>query len=185
MADHVCPWWAGYILANPLRRLIQPQEKILGEYVKPGMTVLDVGCAMGYFSLWMARTVGDSGQVVCVDVQERMIRSMMRRAKKAGLENRIDARVCDPAGLGIDDIRDQIDFALAFAVAHEVPDVPLLFKQIHCALKEGGKFLLSEPSGHVSVDEFEHTETHAKDAGFKALDHPKFNRSRATLFSST
>ena len=151
MAGHICPWWVGFLLINPLRRFAHPQEKILGEYVHSGMRVLDVGCAMGYFSLWMAHAVGDSGQVVCVDVQERMIRSLMRRAKKAGVENRIDARVCNAAGLGIDDLAGQIDFALAFAVAHEVADVPLLFKQIHHALKKGGNMLLAEPRGFFTT----------------------------------
>jgi cyclopropane fatty-acyl-phospholipid synthase-like methyltransferase len=37
---------------------------MLGPYVKPGMTVLDVGCGMGFFSIGMARMVGDEGRVI-------------------------------------------------------------------------------------------------------------------------
>jgi len=40
---HVCPVWVGYLLASPLRKLLQNPDKILAPYVKPGMTVLDVG----------------------------------------------------------------------------------------------------------------------------------------------
>ena len=40
---HVCPWWGGYFIDNPLRRLFHNPEKIVGPYVQPGMTVMDVG----------------------------------------------------------------------------------------------------------------------------------------------
>jgi hypothetical protein len=36
---HVCPWWGGYFIDNPLRRLFHNPEKIVGPYVQPGMTV--------------------------------------------------------------------------------------------------------------------------------------------------
>ncbi len=41
--SHVCPWWGGYFIDNSLRRLIHNPEKTIGPYVKPGMTVMDVG----------------------------------------------------------------------------------------------------------------------------------------------
>jgi len=34
MAGKVCPFWIGYLLANPLRRLFQNPDRILGPYVK-------------------------------------------------------------------------------------------------------------------------------------------------------
>ena len=33
---HLCPWWLGLLLANPLRRLIENPEGLLGPYVGPG-----------------------------------------------------------------------------------------------------------------------------------------------------
>ena len=56
---HVCPWWGGYFIDNPLRRLLHNPEKIIGPYVRPGMTVMDVGCGMGFCSIAMAKIVGD------------------------------------------------------------------------------------------------------------------------------
>ena len=49
MAEHVCPVWVGYLLASPVRKLFDNPEKVLAPYVKEGMTVLDVGSAMGFF----------------------------------------------------------------------------------------------------------------------------------------
>ncbi len=69
MSNRVCPWWLGYLLVSPLRRLFQDPTEIVRPYAGEGMTVLDVGCGMGFFSLPMARLVGDRGRVVCVDLQ--------------------------------------------------------------------------------------------------------------------
>ena len=37
------------------------------------MTALDVGCGPGFFTLDMARLVGESGQVIAADLQEGML----------------------------------------------------------------------------------------------------------------
>jgi 2-polyprenyl-3-methyl-5-hydroxy-6-metoxy-1,4-benzoquinol methylase len=86
---HICPWWGGYFIDNPLRRLIHDLQTILGPYVKPGMTVLDVGCGMGFFSIGMARMVGDEGRVIAVDLQQKMLDVLWRRAQRAGVADRI------------------------------------------------------------------------------------------------
>jgi hypothetical protein len=43
MTEHVCPWWMGYLIDNPLRRLIHNPEKILAPYVTAGTTAMGVG----------------------------------------------------------------------------------------------------------------------------------------------
>ena len=111
MAERVCPWYIGYILANPLRNLFQKPKKILGEYVAPKMTVLDIGSAMGFFSLAMAKMVGPVGKVIAVDVQEKMINSLKRRTARAGFKDIIDCRVCSESSLEVKDLAGQIDFA--------------------------------------------------------------------------
>lgn len=183
MAGHVCPWWLGYFLINPLRRIYQSPRDILDGYVKPGMTVLDIGPGMGFFSLWMAQAVGETGRVVCVDVQQKMIDTLKRRAAKRGLKERIDARVCGESNMGIDDLSGRVDFALAFAVMHEVPDQSILLGQIFRALKPGGRCLLAEPAGHVSTGDFDATEKLAVRAGFGVAARPGISRSRALLLS--
>jgi len=123
MAKRVCPYWVGYLLLNPLRRLVHNPDKILAPHVSSGMTVLDIGSAMGFFTLPLARLVGPHGKVISVDVQERMLNILQNRAQKAQLAERIVTRGCEPISLGLADFYGQIDFALAFAVVHEVLDV--------------------------------------------------------------
>jgi ubiquinone/menaquinone biosynthesis C-methylase UbiE len=165
----VCPWWIGYILVSPLRRLLQKPEEILRPYIKEGMNVLDIGCGMGYFSLPIARMVGYTGKVVCVDLQEKMIKGLIRRSDKAGLSDRIDARVCRRDSLGLTDIAGKIDFALSFALVHEVPDKERLLYEIFNTIKQNGKLLIAEPRGHISKKEFDATVSIAQRAGFEVV----------------
>lgn len=183
MANHVCPWWAGYLLINPLRQIIQNPEKIVSSYVAPKMKVMDVGCAMGFFSLPLARLVGEQGKVYCIDLQERMIETLVKRARKAGLDNRIETRICSYDSLGIEDIWEEIDFALAFAVVHEVDNKGHLLTQIWHAMKPGGKLLISEPKGHVSERDFEAAVSLAQKTGFNLLERPAFVRSNSVVLS--
>lgn len=185
MAGRVCPWWLGYFLDNPLRRLYQKPENILGPYVNEGRTCLDLGCGMGFFTRPLAGLVGPLGQVVAVDLQPKMLEGLKRKAAKHGLDHRIEPRLCRADMLGIDDLAGQVDFALAFAVVHEVPDASGFFAQIRRALKPGARLLLAEPSGHVSIEAFEKTMQTAKEAGLDLVGRPKIRMSRAALFEKS
>ena len=173
MAKHVCPVWIGYLLASPIRKLFQNPDKILSPYIVENMTVLDVGCAMGFFSLPASRMVGQNGKVICLDLQKEMIKALEKRALKAGLTNRLETRLCKENSLGLNDMTKKIDLAFAAAVVHEVPDASAFFSEIYKALKPGHKFLVVEPKGHVSIEDFEKSISIAKENGFILLDRPK------------
>ncbi len=181
MADHLCPWWVGYLLACPIRKLMQSPRKILAGHIRSGSTVLDVGCAMGFFTLEMARMVGEEGQVFAVDLQPRMLTSLKRRATRAGLDRRITPRQCSEKSLEIGDLSGQIDFALVMAVVHEVPDASHLMQELFNVVKPHGRLLLAEPSGHVKSAQYEESEMAAVAAGFEIIDHPTIRRSHASL----
>ncbi len=181
MAKRICPFWVGYLLISPLRTLMQNPQKILSQHVTSGMKVLDIGCGMGFFSLPLAQMVGSNGEVICVDVQEKMIKSLKKRAQKAGLTDRIETRISHQNSLGLNDLNEEIDFALAFAVIHEVPNVAQFFSEIYKTLKPAGTLLVSEPKGHVSEKDFKITTAVAQNHGFKVINHPEIWRSRTIL----
>ena len=145
------------------------------------MKVLDIGCAMGFFSLPLAKMVGSGGKVICVDVQEKMIKSLEKRARKAGLTDRIETRICRDSSLGLGDLKEEIDFALAFAVVHEVPDIGAFFSQICETIKPAGRLLIAEPGGHVSENDFKITVSVAEQNGFQAVDSSQISLSRVVL----
>lgn len=181
MSHRVCPWWLGPLLASRLRRLLQDPAAIVGEHVGEGMTVLEPGPGMGFFTLELARRVGPSGRVVAVDVQQRMLDGLARRARKAGLEKRIEARLTSGEGLAVDDLAGTVDLVLAFAVVHELPDQARFFADAARALRPGGRMLLAEPTGHVSEAAFAATLNAARAAGLREERRPGIRRSRTSL----
>jgi SAM-dependent methyltransferase len=181
MAQRVCPWWLGYLLANPIRRWFEDPGKLLAPYVREGTTVLEPGPGMGFFTLDLARLVGPSGRVVSVDIQPRMIASLKRRAARAGLLERLDVRTTKPHSLGVADLAGAVDFSLVFAVVHELPAVETFFAELAQASKPGAAVLLAEPTGHVKAAQFETELQAAAKAGFVVVNRPTVRRSRAAL----
>jgi SAM-dependent methyltransferase len=180
--QHVCPWYLGYFLASPVRRLLEKPEAILQPYVEAGMTVLEPGCGMGFFSLPLARLVGPGGKVLCVDLQQKMIDGLVRRARKARVLDRIETAVCRPDDLGVAAWSGTIDLALAIHVVHEIPDAGRFLRQIHESLRSGGALVIIEPKGHVSAEQFADTIALAEAAGFsRDLEAPVVKPLHATL----
>ncbi len=176
---HICPYWsAWFTIDNPLRRLQHKPEKIVGPYVKPGMTVLDVGCGMGFFSIAMARMVGQQGRVIAVDLQQKMLEVLRRRAEQAGVADQIQFHRCESDRLGVD---ANVDFALAFAMVHEVSDQRRLLGEIHDCLKTGGRLMLAEPRLHVSGRAFKRTVALAGEVGFGVVEEPNVRWCRAVV----
>ncbi len=177
MAPFVCPWWLGYLLVNPLRRVVQDPAKLLAPLVSEGMTVLEPGPGMGYFTLEAARRVGERGRVVAVDVQPRMLAALRRRAARAGLAARVEAREARPESLGVEDLAGKVDLVLALLMVHEVPDAPRLFAELRATLAPGGRVLFVEPRGHVSAAAFEESLAAAARAGLRRSPGPEVWRS--------
>jgi len=60
-------------LENSFRFRFQNPQKILEPYIKPGMTVLDLGCGPGFFTIEIARMLNCSGKVIAADIQNGML----------------------------------------------------------------------------------------------------------------
>jgi len=142
------------------------------------MTVLDAGCGMGYFSIGIARLLGGRGKVLAVDIQERMLEGLSRRAGRAGVSDIVSPVLSTPEGLGVE---EQVDFALAFWMVHETPDRARFLSGIHSALRPGGQLLIAEPLFHVSAGNFQATIEAAREAGFTFNSGPRVSFSRSAL----
>lgn len=180
---HVCPVWIGYLLASPIRKLFHNPDRILGPYIRPGMTVVDVGCAMGFFTIPAARMVGEDGRVVAVDLQPEMLEKLTSRAVKAGVAGRIETRACSAESTGLQDMEGRADVVLAIAMVHETPDPERLIDELVRCLKPGGRLLIAEPSGHVSGEAFRGTLGLATKAGLELLDTPRVSRAHSACLA--
>jgi len=145
------------------------------------MSVLEPGCGMGYFTLPIARMTGPEGRVVAVDLQAKMIEGLVRRARRAGLLERIEAIVCDDSDLGFTDRAGLIDIALAIHVLHEVRDQQRFLEQVFDALRPGGRLLILEPKGHVPREKLDGELALAERVGFHRIDEAVHRRSHGAL----
>ncbi len=175
---HVCPRWLCFTFDNWIRRCLQNPDQIIKPYVREGNTVVDVGPGIGFFTIPLARLVGDSGKIIAVDIQDRMLAAIRKRAESAGLGHRIVTQLALAEPLQID---GGADFVLAFWMAHEVPEQSKFFSELHSVLKKEGKFLLVEPKMHVSHTQFEAAIRTAQNVGFKLLERPDIRLSLAAL----
>jgi len=177
---HVCPPSVIRFLNSPLRKLIQNPGKIFGKYLKAGDTAADLGCGGGFFSVELARLVGSSGHVYAIDLQTEMLEFTRKLAAKKRVLNQMTIQQCKDDDLGLQGI--EVDFALAFYMVHEVPDRRKFFKQVHHLLKPAGRFLMIEPKGHVTSEQFQQVISEAKTEGFKEIEPVKLFWSFGVVF---
>jgi ubiquinone/menaquinone biosynthesis C-methylase UbiE len=177
---HICPVWIGYTFLLPVRKFQHDPHKILAPYVKEGMTVMDYGCAMGYFSIPLAKITGPEGIVYCVDIQEKMLANLHKRAAKHNVSDVIKLLQVDKS-FHPGELTEKLDFVLLFFVVHEVPDKKQLFGDLHKMLKPGGKILFAEPKGHVKPADFEKSLLQAEETGLKVSEEKPMRRSLCAL----
>ncbi len=177
---HVCPWWCCFTFDNPLRRLFHDPEKILSPYVRPGFTVIDIGPGMGFFTIPLCRLVEKEGRVIAVDLQQKMLDGIKRRARRYGLTDRLETVQSSSVDLGVG---EKADFVLAFWMVHEVPERGRFLGQVAELLKPEGMFLLVEPKIHVGKTTFDATLDEAKTAGLRLTGAPKIALSRSALLT--
>lgn len=178
--NRVCPLENAGALDIGIRKLFHNPRKILSPYVKDSMTILDVGCGPGFFTIEMAKLVGQSGKVVAADLQQGMLEKLKAKINNTSLQNTIDLFLCQKNKIGI---AQEFDFILIFYMLHEVPDQSEFLKEIKSILKPDGKALIVEPKFHVNQKDFAKSLELMKNIGFDIIDEPKIFFSRSALIS--
>jgi ubiquinone/menaquinone biosynthesis C-methylase UbiE len=180
--NHVCPVERAGILDHRIRRWFQDPQKILRPYIEEGMTVLDIGCGPGFFSVDLAHRVGRSGRVIASDLQEGMLQKLRDKIQGTELEERITLHQCGQDKIGVS---VNVDFVLAFYMVHEVPNPKKFFEEIKSILKPRGQMLIVEPPFRVSKRAFEETIRKAREAGWKPAEGPKVFLSKSVLLKKS
>ncbi|UCF15373.1 MAG: class I SAM-dependent methyltransferase [Phycisphaerales bacterium] len=180
-SGRVCPVERAGSLDNRIRRWLHDPRKILGPYIDEGMTVLDIGCGPGLFTIEMAQMVGKSGRIIAADLQEGMLEKLRDKIKGTELEDRITLHKCQKNSIGV---TGKVDFTLAFYLLHEIPDQAQFFAEIQTTLKPNGLALIVEPPFHVSKKAFEETIDKARNAGLMPVERPKVFLSKAVVLKN-
>jgi SAM-dependent methyltransferase len=109
--------------------------------VKPGQVVCDMGCGNGFYTLELARLVGETGRVLAVDIQPEMLRLLDARAKDAGIANveLLQGTPVDPKLAP-----GSCDLILLVDVYHEFSHPQEMLAAMRKALKPAGRIALAE-----------------------------------------
>ena len=156
------------MLDLPLRRQYLDPGEVLGMYgVNGGMTLLDVGCGTGLFTVEMARMLGDNGQVHAIDVQPSMIERTRARVAGAGVAHMVQLHHGGVYDLPFAD--DTIDLAVLISTLGEVPDKPAALSELRRVLKPGARLGISEELMFTTYQMPGSAGRWAEDAGFRFL----------------
>ena len=178
---HLCPIERAGALDFSLRKVAHNPKKILKPYIKTEMTVLDVGCGPGFFTVEIAKMLNGKGKVIAADVQEGMLNIIRKKVKDTPLAQRIELHQSSFEHIGV---VEKVDFVLAFYMVHEVRNQKAFLEELTSILKPEGRILIIEPKFHVTKAAFSRMVETAKAMGLTVVESPKVFFSRAIVLST-
>jgi len=126
-------------LEDPARDEYQkPDEVVAAIGLRAGDVVADIGAGTGYFTVRLARAVGDQGRVYAVDISPEMIRYLTRRVRDEGLRNVVPvlADADDPL---LPDA--SVDWFVVVDTWHHIEDQAGYLYRMKRMLRPGGKIV--------------------------------------------
>lgn len=173
---HLHPVENAQALESSFRRVFHNPQKIVGKYIQPGMTVLDLGCGTGYFTTEIARLLDNSGKVIAADVQEGMLQFLRNKLKDSELQGKIQIHKSPENTLGL---TEKVDFVLVFYAFHEMKYIDNIMPELKTILQPEAKILITEQKFHVTKYMFNTFIQKMEDNGFIICKRPKIFLSRA------
>ena len=118
-----------------------PSKAIAALVIKEGTTVADVGAGSGYYTMLLARAVGERGRVYATDIQPEMLALIKQKIGGSNMSNvelvlgtETDPKL--PPG--------SIDLVLMVDVYHELAQPQAMVRALRTALKKDGRLVLIE-----------------------------------------
>lgn len=118
-----------------------PLERLTEIGLKEGMTFLDVGCTLGFYSFPAASMVREKGLVYALDINSDFTEYISHKAKKKGIEN-IKSIAADAQNTGLS--HESVDLVFLHLVLHDIEDKRKAIREFNRILKADGKLVIDE-----------------------------------------
>jgi ubiquinone/menaquinone biosynthesis C-methylase UbiE len=175
---HLHPLEKASALESRLRLLLQNPRKILKKHIRIGMTVLDLGCGTGFFTLEIANLVGNKGEVFACDVQNGMLEILKYKLKNSKLQQQIKIFNNQENSLGLE---EKVDFIFAFYSFHEMKYIDSIICELTKIVKPETKIFISEQKFHVSKIAFGTIIQRMEKNGYEICERPLIFLSRTVI----
>lgn len=160
------------------RKQMYSPYKIVLKYLRPGMSVLDLGYWPEYYAIGIADIVGENGKVFVLDSRDDVLNRIKLKISMSDVKRRIKLIKCDDGEICMS---GKLDFIFEFRGLHEVPDQEDYLRKMKYRLKKNGRILIIEPRFGVTRKNFKDTIKVAEGVGLKIAEVPKVFMSRAVL----
>ena len=125
-------------VTDELRQICVDQARL-----KPGDTVLDLGCGTGLNQPYLAEKIGPQGKIIGIDASAKMLSHAEKRAEEAGYSDRLQLIHGDLRQL--DELLDvPVDAVVATLIFTVVPDWRSVFKTAYELLKPQGRYVIMD-----------------------------------------
>lgn len=117
------------------------QAFMLNAGLKPGMTVLDIGCGAGVMTCWIAKQVGDQGKVIAIENNQNQLNAAKKYAQRLSLNN-IEFKLW--SAYDIEKLNISFDLVYCRFVIHHLHQPTTVIAKIFQILKTGGIYIAEE-----------------------------------------
>ena len=138
---------AGWLERSSREREERTDLLLAALQLQPGDVVADIGAGTGYFTLPMARMVGEGGRVLAVDIQPEMLAIIEQRMEAEGVEN-IETLLAEPCNPGL--APASVDMVLLVDAYHEFACPREVMQVVADSLRPDGRVILVEYRGEDS-----------------------------------
>ncbi|MFX1318345.1 MAG: class I SAM-dependent methyltransferase [Promethearchaeota archaeon] len=154
------------LIDNPWRRHIvqKPSTVAAQAYLKPGMTVLEIGPGKGSYTIEFAKQVRPNGTVYAVDISKKVIEKLKQRIIQEEIPN-IIAKIDNAHAFSFAD--ESIDRVIAISCLPEIPEPVKALREIWRILKPNGLVSLSELAPDPDYPRRKTEKRWAAEAGFE------------------